>query len=428
MTAEIAILNKEAVALAADSAMTMIIPRSGQKVFTSANKLFTLSKYHPVGVMIYGNPIFMGIPWETLIKVYRKKLGTKSFSTIEEYGEDFLSFLTTKEIFSEETQKMYVKTTLYSYLNFMKRRIEERVQKELENKDKLDEKDIRSLLREVIEEQYNVWKNGETSESISNEKEFHNKVVNKYKEIMDLMMKEILEELPFGKDEKKKIRDILSLLFYKFPKNIEHSGMTGVVIAGFGEEEIFPSLVSYKIEGVLEGSLKYKSEARAKVDLNTSAVIIPFAQKDMVHLFMEGVYRDYLVVEKNYLSKLLQEFLSEIEKRSGYDVKNMQEVVNSVVEDFEKKLSEYRKNKYTSPIMEVVSLLPKSELAMMAETLVNLISLKRKWSTEQETVGGPIDVALISKGDGFIWIKRKHYFNPELNPYFFEKYFMEVRE
>ena len=36
-----------------------------------------------------------------------------------------------------------------------------------------------------------------------------------------------------------------------------------------------------------------------------------------------------------------------------------------------------------------------------------------------ETVGGPIDVALIiSKGDGLIWIKRKHYFSPELNPQF----------
>lgn len=39
------------------------------------------------------------------------------------------------------------------------------------------------------------------------------------------------------------------------------------------------------------------------------------------------------------------------------------------------------------------------------------------------TVGGPIDVAIISKGDGFIWIKRKHYFKKELNPQFFEGYF-----
>lgn len=37
-------------------------------------------------------------------------------------------------------------------------------------------------------------------------------------------------------------------------------------------------------------------------------------------------------------------------------------------------------------------------------------------------IGGPVDVAVISKHDGFIWLKRKLYFNPELNHCFFNKY------
>lgn len=48
MTAEIAIMNAQAVALAADSAVTF-----GTKVRNTANKIFTLSKFEPVGVMIY---------------------------------------------------------------------------------------------------------------------------------------------------------------------------------------------------------------------------------------------------------------------------------------------------------------------------------------------------------------------------------------
>jgi len=67
-------------------------------------------------------------------------------------------------------------------------------------------------------------------------------------------------------------------------------------------------------------------------------------------------------------------------------------------------------------------MLPKDELAAMAESLVNLTSFKRKVTLETETVAGPIDVAVISKGDGFIWIKRKHYFKAELNPQFFANY------
>jgi hypothetical protein len=64
----------------------------------------------------------------------------------------------------------------------------------------------------------------------------------------------------------------------------------------------------------------------------------------------------------------------------------------------------------------------------MAESLVNLTSFKRKVTMESETVAGPIDVALITKGDGFIWIKRKHYFKAELNPQFLANYYRGGRD
>lgn len=48
MTAEIAVLNKLGVALAADSIVTITSPR-GEKTYNTSNKLFTLSKRHPVG-------------------------------------------------------------------------------------------------------------------------------------------------------------------------------------------------------------------------------------------------------------------------------------------------------------------------------------------------------------------------------------------
>ena len=68
MTAEVIVMNKEAVALAADSAITG--PRGRElKIYFSANKIFSLSKYCPVGVMVYSTSSFMGIPWETVIKM-----------------------------------------------------------------------------------------------------------------------------------------------------------------------------------------------------------------------------------------------------------------------------------------------------------------------------------------------------------------------
>lgn len=65
--------------------------------------------------------------------------------------------------------------------------------------------------------------------------------------------------------------------------------------------------------------------------------------------------------------------------------------------------------------------LPKEELSNLAESLINITSLKRKVQSNLETVGGDVDVAIITKGDGFIWTKRKHYFKRELNPQFFNR-------
>jgi hypothetical protein len=94
----------------------------------------------------------------------------------------------------------------------------------------------------------------------------------------------------------------------------------------------------------------------------------------------------------------------------------------NMLKDVVDALRSQRKEAYSDPILDAVQFLPKDELATMAATLVNLTSFKQRMSLDYETVGGPIDVAVISKGDGFIWIRRKHYFDGEINPQFFANY------
>jgi hypothetical protein len=92
MTAEVALLNKSAIALAADSAVTSSSAER-QKIHNAGNKVFALSKRHPVGIMVYGNAEFMGVPWETVIKVYRANLDVRSFNSLSGYYDNLLDFL-----------------------------------------------------------------------------------------------------------------------------------------------------------------------------------------------------------------------------------------------------------------------------------------------------------------------------------------------
>ena len=98
-------------------------------------------------------------------------------------------------------------------------------------------------------------------------------------------------------------------------------------------------------------------------------------------------------------------------------------ILRSAEEQLQKVLEDYIESEQVAPVVDTVRALPKNELAEMAETLVNLTSFRQRMSPDAETVGGPVDVAVISKGDGFIWIKRKHYFQAELNHQFFNNYF-----
>ncbi len=90
--------------------------------------------------------------------------------------------------------------------------------------------------------------------------------------------------------------------------------------------------------------------------------------------------------------------------------------------EFVKEMRSFARRNISDPVVRAVSVLPKEELATMAETLVNLTSFRRRVTLDMETVGGPIDVAVISRGDGFIWIKRKQYFDTKLNPQFVKNY------
>ena len=106
MTALASVMNRHAVALAADSAVT-ISNQYGHKVINSANKLFTISKRHPVGVMFCGNCNFNDTPWEVVVKLYRDNLKDKSFSTVKDYRNDFLKYLVDKHFFNgEKNQKI----------------------------------------------------------------------------------------------------------------------------------------------------------------------------------------------------------------------------------------------------------------------------------------------------------------------------------
>jgi len=115
MTAIVGVLNKHAIAIAADSAAT-INGALGRKVLNQATKIVTLSKFHPVAVMIYSSSSFLGTPWDVIVKLYRDRLGDNDFDSVSGYISDFIQFLTDNHFFSsDELQKKYLRFQLFKF-------------------------------------------------------------------------------------------------------------------------------------------------------------------------------------------------------------------------------------------------------------------------------------------------------------------------
>ncbi len=434
MTAEVAVMNKQAIALAADSAVTFR-DEMGQKIFTSASKIFTLSKYQPVGVMVYGNASIMGIPWETVIKVYRDQLDQKAFETISDYVEDFITFLTKEDrLFAEQEEEWYVKRTIYSYFAHIVEEIDETLNQIIKSEGEQKAEEVKKIISQIIQSHYNRWKETDILPQVPTD--FAENLKKKYGKLVQETKKHFFTDI--SNVSSRQLTEIALSLFMKYLEGMFSSDTSGLVIAGFGTKEIFPVLLSFSIDGKVCDYLKYKKneDESTEIDFVNDATIIPFAQREMVATFMTGIDPSFQKAIENDLKQLFasypQALVDGIDKLSKQEKTELQlkleTISNEIFSDYIDGLNEHRNIFYVNPIMRVVKMLPKDELAAMAESLINLTSFKRRVSMEEETVGGPIDVAVISKGDGFIWIKRKHYFDSELNQQFFANYYKEEKE
>ncbi|MCF6294925.1 MAG: hypothetical protein L3J25_04480 [Flavobacteriaceae bacterium] len=426
MTAVIGILNKNAIAIAADSAVT-VSSSNGRKIYNTANKIFTLSKFHPVSIIIYNSANFITTPWEIIIKIYRDELNDKSFPKLKNYSEDFFAFLKRKKFFTTpETNSHYFKSFLYhSFDNLTKLSVEKAIE------DKID------LIPLSEDERLTIYKgnaldilNYQTLRAKEEDKleDFKKLTKKKFNELTKKDIDDIFtEEFPdFNTVQIKKI--FMEFVFQYIKSKTFFNSWTGLVFAGYGETEIYPVAISTKISDVFDDKIRFYTDSIEEIDDGNDGSIMPFAQRDVIDTLISGIspeINDTLFSTFNKFLNGYNEHLINLLKESQPKLaKKLEKIdINDICNQFIQEVEEVKLVKHIRPTVNTVSILSKEDLSEMAESLIYLTYLKRRISSDEESVGGPVDVALISKGDGFIWIKRKHYFEEKYNPHFINNYY-----
>lgn len=422
MTAEVAVLNTSGIALAADSAVTI----GTQKIYNSAIKLFAISKIAPVAVMIYGNANLIDVPWELIVKLYRQRIAAKTFTHLEDYAKDFFDFVESRpEFLSEESGESWLANRTIAYWMQCREEVESELSDEIREQpegidsDAIEEK----FIEEIRRSRDSLSAKDDLPEAIS--------ASQKAKEKIESFAEHFGREI-FGESLLGKIReDLIEIGVLLFKKDVFPANSTGVVLAGYGDEEIFPGVITHEVEGGISGYLRRRRDQEKSefITVRSPATIIPFAQDDMVATFMEGINPGFVKFFNSRLNELFEAIPAQLANAIGGSKKAIQQretklaaICDKLLKQLMDMMMEHRYEEHIHPVLQMVEVLPKNELAEMAETLVNLTAFKRRVTHSVESVGGPVDVCVISKGDGLVWVRRKHYFPAELNHLFYTNY------
>lgn len=424
MTAEVVLMNKACVAMAADSAVTISQGRRGFKTFHTVNKVFELKRGSGIGVMIYSNAEFNGVPWETVIKRFRRQ-HPGLHAHVSDYVDEFLQYLATESAAPEAHDASVIADAINQHVlgafDLLKRRAAEWIS--------VSGTEKKAPLNRIFVEWLNLFEsyveNAETPDWAS-EVSGH-LVSGPNRQVVHDFVEEMFVRFPLRPSLLKRLE---SLLCEALAKCLREPSESGLVIAGFGTDDPFPSMDACRVRGRIGGTVRAVHRTQVRISLDLPSHIETFAQDEQAQGFLTGITDQVRGKVINYWSSWARTFPKKAQTavadqvpviKSPATISKISLAVSDLAQqaltEFGREMEHYQSEVVFGPMLRSVAVLPKDEVGTLASSLVNVTSLRQKMSiSDMETVGGPVDCALISPGDGFVWLSRKHYFNPDLNP------------
>lgn len=280
MTSEVCLMNRLAVVLAADSASTVTRwseEGKEERYFKGANKIFQISNTAPVGMMIFDSAEILRVPWEVVVKAFRKQLGVKTFNDVKGYAEEFFRFLNESTAFFPAAiqQDALLNTARSSSLSML----------------------MKALPKDGSEDERRAATNAFAPQALRNlqDKPYHPCLAAIAEQILVdevpplvALLEEWREDL--GNDYPDDVGPLAQLglkLILQAPQ--DHLGTTGLVFAGYGDHDVFPTMVEYRSSSIVNNCHIHDELSKGTIDHDTPASLSAFAQTSMSDTFSLGL-------------------------------------------------------------------------------------------------------------------------------------------
>ncbi|MDE2183042.1 MAG: hypothetical protein KGJ78_08470 [Alphaproteobacteria bacterium] len=407
-------MNQRAVALAADSAVTLIdggtvVVRNDQR------KLFNLGAGLPVGVMFFGVADLMGHPWEGLIEHFQAQGKVAPLPHVRDHAAAFTAILDhLEEFFPRERQKDEYKRLLASVFRYIFHLAQ--YLKDLGGSDRAQLADS-VILKEAIDL---IWRDYQFRDDGSPRRDlpcfppgFGAQVAREYATTIDELIDYGFSGFALDAATRQHLREIAVMCVVK---DLFLEDVTGLVFAGFGTAERYPAVSTYFLSAVVGGIAKRAEVSTDAIDNEVRSKIRVFADCEATTAFIRGIdyglerriYTTIQTMMRGLVDHVVGAFVDvEAAQRDAVRRRFHSQYLGQYFSTFQNMISDYQQQVYINPILRVLEIAGRQELAETARELIALNVFKKRIMAQQQTVGGAIDVATISRETGFQWFTRQ---------------------
>ncbi len=411
MTSEVMIMNRQAVVLAADSAVTY--GGGPEPVVTlEAEKILSLGPN--IALMVYSRGDVLGRSWSHIAHAFNRAHGEVDYETVDDAARAFFDFLDqNRQLFPEHEEREefegLMRAAFLTVLNHAKS-----LRGYPGGGYESDEAAFAAALELylghlVVDEQGTARQRLEIFANLDDERFGH-----QYGEMLDGLISEALGDFGMAAGTREKLHRFAYLIATQ-PAFLEP--YAGLVFAGFGSADVFPVYSHYYASILVDGVLKRAHDEATAVGVEDgpNAFLRTFAQAEMTHAFLRGVH-PYMFDVMVSLNLIANEAAAETAlKQAGTPEAQIDSILAAMREEalprlaaeFAHAVQTVSQDEFINPFIKVVSASGKKQLAETAKALVELNILKSDLHMSQTGVGGDVDVAMVSRTSGFEWYAKK---------------------
>ncbi|GEM_PF-5123568 len=235
MTSEVILMNKNGLAIAADSAVTR---SDSNRPPHYQRKLFSMTQPHNIAIMLHDRMQINSVPVETILNIYQSHKRKNALLFFDDYVTDFISYLgNNKNILGHQDMDKDMNWTCDA-LHFLMRLGQEIYQNWQDPKHNINNESIQKFMGHYLDQK--IEKLNATADCNSfKDKETRQNLKKDIENLDSHYIDQILNLFPLSHKMHAKIYRLLYLMTIK---NNFDMGHTVIVIAGFGSEDIFPKV------------------------------------------------------------------------------------------------------------------------------------------------------------------------------------------